>query len=597
MVLRKLSQSFKITLAVMLSVLSSGILQVAPAYADAPDKVFVCKYIGTPFSDERLQSSTESGGGNPLSVSVNSIPNYQGPGSYFADQHGQSFVLAVDNTAPGPAGDPSASACPAPRGPVTVVPAEFTPPTCDNPGTLIGIDTAQYTFNRTGPETAAVLTATPVGNVTLTGTTVFGPHDLTQVTGDECDEDTTTYVTPVATPSHQTSVCVEGSEVFTSGSINVTAMEGLHYWVNGSEITTGSIELAPGTYEVSFTTDENYELAEGEATTVSVTINPASELECDRPDSEEVTLCHATHSAKNPFVRITVSAAGAFNGHLDDDFGGTHGNHQDGEDIIPPFIYNGKEYSQNWEGRDELPEDCAPLSPQPCPVPANGGAINAGSIGWNLVGDAEFVNLALSISSNNWVDGGISYTGTYPLAEAEQLAWMLNDAGVSGAYGVGILLETSTGEVIHYEPEPYTDDFWSNSPVLPANAGGQGGPYSGSLQDALNTIGNVNIVKTTFVFTSAELNEDVLLTSLSFNCNIYTFAPVGGMGGPETPTTPPQVLGTTAPQTLGTSTELPAALPATGGESNPFLILLASLMAYGVAYFLQGRRQLNRNHA
>ena len=60
-----------------------------------------------------------------------------------------------------------------------------------------------------------------------------------------------------------------------------------------------------------------------------------------------------------------------------------------------------------------------------------------------------------------------------------------------------------------------------------------------------------------------------------------------------------QTLGdsTTKPQTLGTSTELPAALPATGGEANPVLILLASIMAYGVAYFIQGRRQLNQNRA
>ena len=52
-------------------------------------------------------------------------------------------------------------------------------------------------------------------------------------------------------------------------------------------------------------------------------------------------------------------------------------------------------------------------------------------------------------------------------------------------------------------------------------------------------------------------------------------------------------------QTLGTATtaELPAALPATGGEANPMLILLASIMAYGVAYFIQGRRQLNQNRA
>ena len=75
-------------------------------------KVFVCKYVGQPGVDERLQT-----GDNPISVSVSSIPNYQGVGSYFADQQGRSFVLAVDDTPPGPAGDPGVGACPEPQGP------------------------------------------------------------------------------------------------------------------------------------------------------------------------------------------------------------------------------------------------------------------------------------------------------------------------------------------------------------------------------------------------------------------------------------------------------------------------------------------------
>lgn len=57
-------------------------------------------------------------------------------------------------------------------------------------------------------------------------------------------------------------------------------------------------------------------------------------------DKEKVTLCHATGSKTHPYVRITVSAAGAFNGHL---------GHQDGRDIIPTFTYQGKQYSQNWD--------------------------------------------------------------------------------------------------------------------------------------------------------------------------------------------------------------------------------------------------------
>lgn len=56
----------------------------------------------------------------------------------------------------------------------------------------------------------------------------------------------------------------------------------------------------------------------------------------------DVTLCHATGSNSNPFVQIIVSPAGAYNGHLG-------GGHQNGEDIIPPFVWQGQTYSQNWD--------------------------------------------------------------------------------------------------------------------------------------------------------------------------------------------------------------------------------------------------------
>jgi LPXTG-motif cell wall-anchored protein len=67
----------------------------------------------------------------------------------------------------------------------------------------------------------------------------------------------------------------------------------------------------------------------------------------------DVTLCHATGSTTNPFVKITVSAAGAFNGHLGS-------SHQNGEDIIPPFEFNGHTYSQNWDaaGRATFNNNC-----------------------------------------------------------------------------------------------------------------------------------------------------------------------------------------------------------------------------------------------
>jgi len=94
---------------------------VSTATADAGvshEKVFVCKYVGQPRVDERLQT-----GGNPIDVSISSIKPFAGLGSYFADEHGQSFVLAwADKGVP----EPPITDCPAPRGPDPVVTSEDT---------------------------------------------------------------------------------------------------------------------------------------------------------------------------------------------------------------------------------------------------------------------------------------------------------------------------------------------------------------------------------------------------------------------------------------------------------------------------------------
>ena len=73
-------------------------------------KVFVCKYVGTPGVDERLQT-----GDNPISVSVNAIPAGASIGAYFADKQGRSFVLAFDTGQD----EPDVSECPQPEVPPT----------------------------------------------------------------------------------------------------------------------------------------------------------------------------------------------------------------------------------------------------------------------------------------------------------------------------------------------------------------------------------------------------------------------------------------------------------------------------------------------
>ncbi len=58
-------------------------------------------------------------------------------------------------------------------------------------------------------------------------------------------------------------------------------------------------------------------------------------------ETDKVTICHATASDINPFVKTTVSNSAAYHGHLGVD-------HQGGADIIPLFTYQNSEYSQNW---------------------------------------------------------------------------------------------------------------------------------------------------------------------------------------------------------------------------------------------------------
>ncbi len=76
-------------------------------------KWFVCKYVGTPGVDERLQT-----GDNPISVDGHSIATFPNLviGAFFADAQGRSVVIAQDTGQPEPDAD---EACPPPSGGTT----------------------------------------------------------------------------------------------------------------------------------------------------------------------------------------------------------------------------------------------------------------------------------------------------------------------------------------------------------------------------------------------------------------------------------------------------------------------------------------------
>ncbi|HET9286420.1 MAG TPA: DUF11 domain-containing protein [Gaiella sp.] len=135
----------------------------------SPKKVFVCKYVGTPGVNERLQT-----GDNPISVSVNAIPAGASVGAYFADSQGRSFVLAFDTGQP----EPSVSACPQPPPPPTQVTASvsFTDPTCETPGGYVASTTGvtyTLTSGTVGPGNTITVTATANTGFVLSGQSVF----------------------------------------------------------------------------------------------------------------------------------------------------------------------------------------------------------------------------------------------------------------------------------------------------------------------------------------------------------------------------------------------------------------------------------------
>jgi hypothetical protein len=135
---------------------AGGIMILAAGNATAvaaPHKVFVCKYVGTPGADERLQT-----GQNPIDVDVHALPKGVTPvvGTFFNDAQGRSFVLAFDTGQP----EPDVSQCPntTPSTPLTpVTPAAPTPSTPD---------CTTQTETVTLPSQAGVVW-TPSGNSTL----------------------------------------------------------------------------------------------------------------------------------------------------------------------------------------------------------------------------------------------------------------------------------------------------------------------------------------------------------------------------------------------------------------------------------------------
>lgn len=116
-------------LVVALLGVSLIVLVMLGGAAFATDKIhksYVCKYVGTPGVNERLQT-----GRNPIWVDNHSLPGSPEEthvGQEFADAHGRSVVIVANTGKLDP--EPSIEDCPPPRGPTeTPTPTQTPTPT------------------------------------------------------------------------------------------------------------------------------------------------------------------------------------------------------------------------------------------------------------------------------------------------------------------------------------------------------------------------------------------------------------------------------------------------------------------------------------
>lgn len=167
---------------------------------------------------------------------------------------------------------------------------------------------------------------------------------------------------------------------------------------------------------------------ESTSPSVSPSVSPSPE------EDDTVTLCHATHSQGNPFDKITVAVAAALNGHLG-------ANHQNGEDIIPPFTYLNQSYSQNWPSQESTFNNaCVPTNETitPTQTPGRGGDGGSGGGGGNN-GTPVCTSEVPNSVGNVWTDysqlsQGIVTVHWVPVLKADKVNIRYGNDGVNWPY-------------------------------------------------------------------------------------------------------------------------------------------------------------------
>ena len=167
----------------------------------------------------------------------------------------------------------------------------------------------------------------------------------------------------------------------------------------------------------------------------------------------------------------------------------------------------------------------APIVPSVCAAPTVlPVSTNLHPQGWEIT-NGEYVEGGVEFTSSNWSEAYAYHASDFKLSDAANLQ-------VDGA--TAIIMTMAGGGNVHFEPEPYTMDLWTNTAgVLPVSPGGQGGTYAGNLSD-LQSDPTIDGVYLYFASGSAEPVTS-LLTSASFNCSVQAFDHEEAVVVPEQP--------------------------------------------------------------
>lgn len=542
-------------------------------------KVFVCKYVGKPGVDEQLKE-----GKNPISVNSSATL-----GAYFKDGQDRSYVLAVDNTAPGPEDDPDVSECPAPEtAPNQIVTPSvaksvvcgpgndiYTVPTSPNYTILDNLDgtytlTAKngFVFTTTLSNTV-VISAPKDDNTTCPAPTVCTnmptthstnlakngwtlPADAEYVDGGiklnvsgSWDE---TYISramvgPLADIGNQVGFTASpskytGIHIVTNKGILVYEKEASY---QGKWWSTSNFEVASGMGYATFDTLENIVAANPGVMTSELRVLYTS------PDASSTVVTSVTVGCEN-------------------------------------YTFD-KEVTQV--------KECPAILPlvRSTDVEHNG---------WTVPEDAEYIAADGGIKLNvtgNWDTSYIYRAMHGPLADIGNKV----DFDATPEQYVGIHIVTDNGVLVYEKEASYDGKWWSTSDFGVAK--GMGYATFDTLKNIVAANPDVMTSELRVLYTHPDASSSVI-TSVTVDCTKYVFSKAGGSGGGgtgETPVIPtvPTVPATPAKAAAvgGMGAQLPTELPMTGANGSivsTWMALLAAILTYGAVFYLQPKKRFEQ---